>query len=439
LPRLYICTVGGSPEPIVAALSAQRPDRVVFVVSPDSRGQTEQIRDRLDPPLAAGAWAVTEVGDPQDLSVCVQAMREQLEPEVAAWWARGPDHEVAVDFTGGTKCMSAAVALVARPWRRLHFVYVGGSRRTNDGLGVVVSGSERVLMDRNPWDSLGYQAVEDAVVLFDQRAPRAAAQLLGRARTAANEPSVRRELATLEQCFGAYAEWDAFRHAAARQGLVDARKNANDLRHLFGGPRAGQLLAEIEGHLAFLAGFGESETPAPALVWDLLANALRRAETGAFDDAVARLYRAVEALGQVALAQEYGIDASAVPAERLSPALRQALAAPEPPVVEPAATADGRAKGVPTATGYKLGLQQVYALLAAWGHPLGQRFKEQGLDSDRSPLATRNRSILAHGFAPVTRETYTALKERVFALAGLTAEDDRLPRFPRFGREAPEG
>ncbi|MGH7227535.1 MAG: hypothetical protein ACRELF_30350, partial [Gemmataceae bacterium] len=169
---LLICTVGGSPEPIVAALKHWQPSRVRFVPTPETR---DQVADRILPlaaaedfPLDAGRYDILELPDGQDLARCVDRLRE-LTPDVEGWLARGDDFQVVVDFTGGTKCMSAALALQAHRWR-CRFSYIGGQERTKDGVGVVVSGKEQVLHMHNPWDALGYQAVEEATTLFDQRA-----------------------------------------------------------------------------------------------------------------------------------------------------------------------------------------------------------------------------------------------------------------------------
>ena len=126
---LLICTVGGSPEPIVAALKHWRPSRVLFVPSKQSRPEVEA---KILPlalqegfALEIGCYDFIELPDPQDFTACVRKMRD-LAPEVSRWLARGPDYAVVVDYTGGTKTMSAALALQAHPWG-CRFAYVGGS------------------------------------------------------------------------------------------------------------------------------------------------------------------------------------------------------------------------------------------------------------------------------------------------------------------------
>ena len=49
------------------------------------------------------------------------------------------------------------------------FQYIGGRRQ---GTTNIETGSGEALRTANPWDVLGYQAVEEAVTLFDRRRRR---------------------------------------------------------------------------------------------------------------------------------------------------------------------------------------------------------------------------------------------------------------------------
>jgi CRISPR-associated protein (TIGR02710 family) len=417
---LLICTVGGSPEPVVAALKRWAPARVVFVPTRQTRPQVEAailpLAEREGVSLSPGCWDAFVLPDGQDFAACVHQLRE-LASEVERWVARGrgaaAEHQVVVDFTGGTKCMSAALAVQAHRWPCL-FAYVGGTERTKNGVGVVVSGKEQVVHAENPWDALGYQAVEEAIVLFDQGACAAAARLLDRAVRRLQDPARKRELNALKLLAEGYDAWDRFDHQAAAARLNDVSKAANDVRILLGSrAKAEDLLTAVQVHHAHLMQLDASEGPSRALVADLLANARRRLDEGRYDDAVARLYRAIEALAQTRFGEAHGLpDTSTVPLDRIPPPLHDEWA--------PAA-ADGM---------LKLGLQDDYRLLHALGDPLGAHFRQLGLDDrQRSPLAARNASILAHGFQPIGAKVCGQLDAAALALAGL--EEGELPRFPK--------
>jgi CRISPR-associated protein (TIGR02710 family) len=409
---LLICTVGGTPEPIVAALKQWRPVRVRFVHTPATKGKVAEIvpkarEEGVD--LDAGRYDLLQLPDEQDFASCVEHLRG-LTDEVRAWAARGDGCQVVVDITGGTKCMTAALAIQASHWPCL-FSYVAGKERTKDGVGIVVSGAEIVRHAQNPWDALGHQAVDDFVVLFDQNAYLAAANVAAATMRRVSRPDRKRELSSLEQLAKALDAWDRFDHTTSKNLLESVSKSANDLRAALGRTRGDRVLAGSARLLTHLGQLGQAPPPSRHHVLDLLANAKRRKDEGRFDDAVARLYRALEAIAQVALKEGYGVESTEkVPLEKVPESLRTTWAA--------------RAnEGV-----VALGLQDDYALLVALGDPLGQKFQSAGLSGTKSPLIARNRSILAHGFERVSDAVFDKLWSSALSLADVDAVG--LPSFP---------
>ncbi|MBP8912447.1 MAG: TIGR02710 family CRISPR-associated protein [Phycisphaerae bacterium] len=411
---LLICTVGGTPDPLVRSLLYWQPDRVVFVPSQQTHSQVDTVllkyAEHAGRPLSPGCYRVCLVADAEDLSGCLQTVRS-LAGEVQDWSARGDDFQVVADLTGGTKCLSAALALQARRWR-CRFSYVGGERRTKDGVGVVEAGAERLVHYANPWDALGYQAVEDAVAVFNHGGYAAAAHLLEQVIKNTEQPEVKRELATLKALVEAYAAWDRFDHKTAKTKFADAWKNQNDLKATF--PDASNLIGRIQSHDQCVAKIADSKDPTIDWVHDLLDNAHRRAAEHRFDDAVARLYRAIEALAQIRLREQHGIsDTKKVSLDKLPPGLREEW--------------KNRARD----GAVMLGLRDAYRLLKELGDELGCRFAESELDDDeRSPLGARNDSILAHGFVPVGDKVYKQLWERACKLADYRQDPDLDWRLP---------
>lgn len=407
---LLICTVGGTPEPLVKSMDYWRPERVLFIPSEQTRPTVEvavaRYAEKACQPLTPGCYRVCQVYDAEDLSSCLRDIRS-LDKEVHEWLNRDDAFKVVADITAGTKCMSAALALQMRRWR-CRFSYVGGSRRTKEGVGVVETDSEKLRESVNPWDVLGYQAVEECVAVFNHGGYAAAGEVLEGAIRNLSDLGVKRELATLKVLVDAYAAWDRFDHADASRWFVNALKNRNDLTAMFAD--AQPLIARLERHrnqVSQLAGQNESKT---AWVEDLLRNADRRAAERRFDDAVARLYRAAEALAQLRLRKAYNIpDTKVAPLDRLPKSLQSEW------------SSRGR-DGV-----VMLGLRDSFRVLKEFGDDLGARFTAEGYDDDqKSPLVARNQSILAHGFEPVGEAVYRQLREGLRRLASLDdASDDR--------------
>jgi CRISPR-associated protein (TIGR02710 family) len=412
--NLLVCTVGGSSEPIVATLKRWKPVRIRFIPTKETRERIETDVVRLAESegltLDPGRYDVLELSDGQDFDGCVYTLR-QLTPVVEEWLGRGDLYQVVVDFTGGTKCMSAALALQAQRWRCV-FSYVGGSQRTKEGVGIVISGKEQVLHAYNPWDALGFQAVERWVVLFDQQAFAAAASLVDRAMRNVTNPSRKRELNALKLLSEAYDAWDRFDHKEAESKLRDVAKYENDLQAVLGPTKSEHVRAVVSDHCRYLQQLVEGSAPSMLHVTDLLANARRREAEGRIDDAVARLYRAIEALAQTALAERHQItNTKQVPLTRIPESLRSQWAS--------------RAE----AETVFLGLQDAYALLNALGDNLGVKFKDLQLDNrQQSPLTARNQSILAHGFERVSKKVFGQLWNAALQLANVN--DSSLPQFP---------
>jgi CRISPR-associated protein (TIGR02710 family) len=415
LPRhtLLICTVGGAHEPLVTSLLHWKPARVVFLPSSRTTTNVDTIlrafAEHAGHPLNPGCYEIKPIRDAEDLAGCLRLIRS-LDDDVNAWLARGSDYQLVADFTAGTKCMSAALALQARRWP-CRYSYIGGARRTKEGTGVVESGSERILHSANPWDALGYQAVEDYALLFSQMAYDSAARLAETAKRRMTGTR-KREFQALHLLAEAYEAWDRFDHTSALTKLHDLAKYHNDLPPALGAHRAAILREDVQRHLQTLYDLLQAPAPSLAQIRDLLANARRCHTRGRLDDAVARLYRAIEAVAQLRLAAEHEIPSSkSVPLDRIPPPLRHQW------------TSRAHENTV------SLGLQDAYELLRALGDDLGARFHTAGLDDNRrSPLSARNQSILAHGFQPVSDDTFQALWSAALSLSD--TREDQLPVFP---------
>ncbi|SRR6266704_544036 len=408
---LIVYTVGGSHEAVVASVKQYNPQRAVFVPSPETE---KDIKDKILPQLfnegiEVPPYEVKTVPDAQDFELCVKTLRE-LQPSLVGWIRQAQSNKAAVDLTGGTKLMSAALALVARTWP-CEFLYVGGKQRTKGGLGVVVGGNEQFIHSANPWNSLGYQAIEEATLLFDEGNFAAAGNVGERARNRTTNASAKKVLQAFVELAGSYEAWDRFDHKAAHSGLSSVLKQINELGHAFPG-RQHEWEALLKKEIGFLEHLLQPNRGSQFLA-DLLANAHRRAKQKRFDDAVARLYRTLEAAAQIRLMELGFPEAPRIPLAKLPPSLQARWGS---------RVNDGIVR---------LGLQDDYELLHTLCHALGQKFFELKLNEQQSPLTARNQSILAHGFQPVGESVFQDLWQRTLVLMDLGS--DSLPEFPHLG------
>jgi len=432
MPVLLVLTVGGAPEPIAASLACRDPEpveRALFVCSAASRSSLGVDQPPLGAPvrstvvglarelgceLRPAQFDIVTISNHQDLTGCVEQIRRALDPQVRSWLGRGAGYLVVADITGGTKCMSVALGLVARRWQCL-FRYVGGQERTREGVGIVVNGKEQILYGQNPWDALGFEVAEQAFTLFDSGDCGAAERLLKDAKCKAKSPHVTRALAAAESLAAGFAAWDRFDHRTARTHFQNSVKGSHDLAWFVGEDRAAAIRRVVESWLARVPPVEEPRTPSRELLIDLLANAGRRRRELRFDDAVARLYRSVELMAQIRLLA-YGIKTKAVPLDRIPEGCRAPL--------------EAEAVGGVVACG----LQAAYRLLECLGDELGCVFRKLLPLPGKGCLEARNNSILAHGFDPAGEKSCKDVWDLAISLAnimGIVASD--LPEFPRLG------
>lgn len=379
-----ILSIGGTPQPLVKSIQEHGPDAVCFLAS---QGSVEII------PKVRSALAQM----PRDFKVVVDNHEDFLDCYGGAhrcwqWLEKEAlTDSVTIDFTGGTKVMSVALAMLGIQ-KGCQFVYVGGTQRTRDGLGQVVDGTERVFEGANPWHALAVEERREGITYFNQFQFAAAGQAFAR-----GHRIVKAQLGHLEVLLGilqdlanAYDLWDRFRHREARQALRGAYDGLNTYVRITANRQAERLGARIRTNVEFLdkltmesRGF---QVACQLHVLDLLGNAERRAQEGRFDDGVIRLYRALELLAHLALRQR-GVD----PGEE------------------------------------RLGLEDSFQRLFELGDPLGRLFEEKKT-SFRKVQFARNYSWLVHDMKVLDKDTYDRLRDLVYGLAG--AQPEQAPSFP---------
>jgi CRISPR-associated protein (TIGR02710 family) len=192
-------------------------------------------------------------------------------------------------------------------------------------------------------------------------------------------------------------------------------KNTTDLQAVFGSNRSETIIRTIKRDQQTLQKLVD-QPRSMAMVADLLGNARRRKNEARCDDGVARLYRAIESIAQIALAERHGIPSTeAVALERVPESLRDRWVR---------SAKDGK---------LHLGLQNAFALLDELGDQIGKAFYALGLhDTQRSPLSARNQSILAHGFQPVGFKVFDQLWSAAMKLGNFSNDD--LSEFPHLSR-----
>jgi CRISPR-associated protein (TIGR02710 family) len=408
MPALLV-SVGGSPAPILHTLRTHRPTHVGYFCSAGSRVKAEEIQAQLEfNPIAD----FLEVAAYEDLGPCYAALRAWL-PGWLTLYNFAPE-DVTVDYTGGTKTMSAALVLAASELFS-HFSYIGGTQRDKAGSGIVLSGSEHMHYQGNPWHQLAVRELDQAATLWAAQQYEAVESLLRR--TKGRVPLEQRPgFERVIDLSSALSARLSLRLAEASETLAKLdRKLAKISPSLASQDAFENLRAFCRDGSVRLAASHSANGPASdprAQLRELLDNAILTSRLGRHDDAAARLYRALELHGQNELTR---LTAGAFKLGQLKEDRVPASLASFPGFVGP----DGELlakRGIP--------LEQVYRALSHLGHPAGRQAVAEfdGPDSLKSHWRTatqrRNQSILAHGIRPVGPDGFASLAKLVADFTG---------------------
>ncbi len=401
MSTILFITVGGSPAPIITAVQSLNPDRVIFICSDGPRGSVSQILGEGTPcEIRKGADVVerlpnlpTHLGfgdrfhpdsdlitltDPDDLSEGYQKISRKLREVKQAQ----PDAQIYADYTGGTKTMSLSLGAVALDHGIPLYLTTSAMRenlfRVERGQATSRTFTTPVAIDRT--------LTQELPKFLEHYNYSGAIALLSTLLTVYELPrEQRRHIQEIQDICAGFDAWDRFDHLQAWHLLALQMKQIQ--------PHGLALKRVLSSRAIVEADFAPAEAiPGHGyeLVEDLLLNADRRAHQQRYDDAVGRLYRALELLVQIRLKQEYDIDTGDVDVAKLPETLRERTAAERNP-------RNGK---------IQLPLWKSYILLSEMPNdPLGQHFKAEEKRL-LNAIEVRNHSLFAHGFKPISGTDY---------------------------------
>jgi CRISPR-associated protein (TIGR02710 family) len=407
MKTLFI-TVGGSPQPVKTAITSLQPDRVVFVCSDGDKGSKSQIIGSGKPcreydkngeaqnlPNIPTQLNLGDKFNPEDDVVLLENLDNlsevygKIAQKVRDVRAQDDKGQILADYTGGTKTMSAALVQVAIE-EKLDLYVTSSTQRKNL---VRVERGERVR--RATTASLMVERTVTRVLplfLSQYNYPAAISELetILQERELSNENSKRVQF-WLDCCTG-FDLWDRFDHAEAWFYLEPLMSFSRWRDLTF-------FLKRVMKSRQDLAPASNDNFIAPEsmkghgyeIVQDLLLNAERRAKLSRYDDAVSRLYRALELLEQVRLWEAYKIKTSDVDLQKIPDSLREKYKKSDKKI--------------------ELPLLRSYELLSEFSNdPIGHKFKKHQ-NKIKNALQIRNFSILAHGLRPITSQDYQEFKD----------------------------
>ena len=293
-------------------------------------------------------------------------------------------HEIIMDYTSGTKTMSAAMACCGMFYSK-DLITISGDRRN----GVVSTGTESIQYQNlyKVYDKFALMRVRN---YFNANRFYTASEILENV----VDESINTE--NMMSLVKGYFLWDNMEFEEAYEHLTKLDLN-------------GFELSEIKDDLKFnLKALGAIvRSPHENLkncyiLASLINNSIRRAEEYKYDDAIARLYRAFELIAQIRLSS-YRLNSSDIDTDiLLENNVSQEFI-------------DGLEKTRDEGK-IRIGLIKDFELLDALDDDLGKYFAENR-NRINNLTKKRNNSILAHGLESLDKEDFEEFEEVVESLA----------------------
>jgi len=405
---VLICTVGGSHQPIVTAITETQPRFVCFVctgrdpatgqsgsdVQITGKGSVIKARPSDQTPSLPSIPAQTGLADDQ-FEVCpvpsddLDAAFSNISDALTTLRQRFPDAAHVADYTGGTKTMTVALVMAALETADVQLGLVTGPRadliKVRDGTeSRIVASADRLRLRR---------AMAPYLAAWNHYAYGEACQGLAAIRTP-RDPQLRGHLQIARDLSCAFDAWDRFDH-----------RRAVEILRLYQ-PRIGGCLGLHLTCVTLLAAPDNDARREAACLWDVWRNAERRAAQGRYDDAVARVYRLLEWTAQWLLRTTSGIDTANLAQEQIPDGVR--------------ATKNHRGE-------WQAGLLAAWDLVAHHLDTDAARWARAERGRLQDHIKARNDSILAHGYRPVVRDDWERLADWMTAsfIPMLAAEASR--------------
>lgn len=420
-----IMSVGTSYEPIVLTISLFKPAHILFLYTELTEETIDKVVSYCH--LKPSSFASRKVGETDPISIYSEIKKAYLH------WNK--PRQLYIDFTGGTKAMSAACAL-AGSVIDVRLVYVGTTDYLKD-FRKPNPGSETLYFISNPLSVFGDIEIEKAYALFRKYNYAGARERLEVLKETMPDPALRQELEFVYLLARAYEMWDSLEFEKAYEAfsmlneklerdsrietgnrliLMDKRKALKDQETLMEPlSRIHKMQKERKNEI-----FSSDEYMIP-LMFSLYQNALIREKQEKLDMATLLFYRLLEMSEQKRLA-DYEIVVSEPDYLSLSfknsrSGLRSLLPTDREKILTEryveAKSELFRKPGRPFLPD-KISLFDGFIILYCLEDGLLSDTKEisgmQLLKKIRSKVLLRNNSIFAHGLTAVSYEDYEVFK-----------------------------
>ncbi|MFZ2323281.1 MAG: TIGR02710 family CRISPR-associated CARF protein [Ignavibacteriaceae bacterium] len=383
--RLIFITLGKGPgvsHGLLFSIKKQNPDTIVLMTTKESNKTYEELTNNLrDKKIDIIKEDCDEIND-------IEVIYKNFSNIIQTYLNKGYSKEnIVVDYTSGTKVMSAALVAVAIAKGLGNFSYVFGQR---DISGRVQSGTERLSsLTVNRIITENYLNL--FITFFNKNQFDLALNILNQITEV--HPDFDEKIKLYKSLALAFSYWEKFNFKKS----FDLLDNIDQSELAKNG-----LKKKVEAAKQYLYKL-KLENNSKDRMQEMIFNALRRADEGKYDDAIARLYRAIEMLGQIEFEKSFNCLTSDVQLFSIPENLRD----------------DINNKYYDNKDGkIKLPLFATFDFLKKIDNEVGVRFYDK-FNLIKKILHLRNNSILAHGNNPLGADEFNEAFELIEFLIDL--------------------
>lgn len=280
-----IGTVGDSSNPLIEHINNVKPDLVCFLYTQRTKDKITLIKDETD----ADEYIDIHLDNPNNVddtfSKSLNIINDLLKRE----------YEVIGNFTPGTKPMSVGLAMACVE-KNCEYEYGYGKRDKLTGMSTKF---EANVSQENPYEKYAINQFKRGRWFFNKYQFLASYENFKYAFDELDDENLKIRSDILIKIVEFYDDWDKFNDENLKNNLeviLDEIKNTSSLEEYFKS-EIPNFYNQMLKNRDFL---NKKDNPMFYLP-DLLNNAHRRIDEGKYDDAVARLYRALELIGQLQL------------------------------------------------------------------------------------------------------------------------------------------
>ncbi|MDP9750063.1 TIGR02710 family CRISPR-associated CARF protein [Thermoanaerobacter pentosaceus] len=401
-----ILSLGFSFEPLVLTISFIKPKQVLFLYTKDSRENLDKVIQW------AGLLPFQYVAEEIEKDNPVDIYRVLKKIYVEKW--NKPD-KTAIDFTGGTKAMSAGMAM-AGAYLKIDLIYVASEY--NNKMRKPWPGTEKLKVVEDPYEVFGDLEKDKAIALFNKGDFASAYKIFSEL----EERVAYRDYTFYKMLSQIYSCWDNLSFNEAIEGfekLFKILKSWKPIDKDIIGYKYEEILYKQHELIKPLKEIDLKDKNKEweyvtnkhvyiPLLFSIYTNALRRSYEGKYDVAILLLYRILELIAQVRLAS-YGFSVSLPDYSKL-PVGGNELLEKMNENIKPFRKRSKNFKNYSELPQSSISLFDAYVLLKAIEDKLVEDI-ELGLIYRKVKL--RNKSIFAHGFGILMEKDFNDFHETV--------------------------